>query len=382
MNEPLRTISALGAVAILLAGLFWLDASRGGPATMLSRCNLVLTRADAPPADILLIGSSRSGVAFDPVVIEKFLRHETGREITVERLAMGNMSLRASDALMDTYFQRRGAPKIIALETSVMTPRTISRLAPRANGKPSEHYLLNRDQNLMTFAQLLHQPAVAMPYTETEAPFTLWRIRARSLISRAGALAYQFAKAPFEKWSVDQCAPGDFTREPTWPEGFSFSYDDYAVTGVADGVADGSLNEIIPVLRNEIRAGAASRTLQDWQHREPPGRVYPFDFDAAYRRGEMIYFSKMVKRARSADAKVFVIPMALYGYAVDPDDLISLATAMACDVEIIDIYSAFGVDFSTYWYDDAHIAKFPTGVLATALISRSMLSSIDEGVGP
>ncbi|MFD1196057.1 hypothetical protein ACFQ3C_15405 [Seohaeicola saemankumensis] len=360
---------ALLALVAVIGALMWIDRARGGPATNLSRCNLALARADKPPANVLLIGSSRSGVAFDPVAIQGRLQTDLRSDLTVDRIAMGNITLRVSDALLETYLQRRGAPDVVVLEPTFITPRTVARLAPAANGTPSEHYLLTRDLNLMSFGQLLTQPSVAMPYTEPEALSALWQFRLRGAVSRAGALAYQFAKAPFDSWSIEDCERADFAREASWPADFSFAYDDYRI--------EGPLPDFIFGLRAELEEGAATRDLQDWQTSQPVGRSYPYDFQAGYRQGEMRYFLDMVERALAVGAHVLVVPMPLYGYRIDPAALEYLVKLLPDGVEVLEIYDQIGTDFSTYWYDDAHIEKFPTGVLTTALLSARLETLIE-----
>jgi hypothetical protein len=370
LSDRASSMLALVGVVFLLALLSWIDSARGGSSTMLSRCNLALSRADRPAADVLLIGSSRSGVAFDPVAIQGVLRRETQSVLTVDRIAIGNMTLRVSEALFETYLRRRGAPKIVVLETAFMTPRTVRHLAPVANGKPSEHFLFSRDLNLMTFAQLMRQPAVAMPYTEPETLLALWQVRLRGTISRAGALIYQFAKTPFDSWSVDDCDRADFAREPTWPDDFSFAYGDYGV--------EGELSDSIAELREEISQGSAERELEDWQISQPQGRFYPYDFDAAYRQGELSYFLEIVHKSRAAGARVLIMPLPLYGYEIAPADVASLKGVLPEGVQVVDIYNEIGADFSTFWYDDAHIEKSPTGVLTSALLSDRLLGLLIE----
>jgi hypothetical protein len=310
-------------------------------------------------------------VAFDPVAIQNVLRAETGRDVTVERIAIGNMTLRLSEALLATYLERRGAPKIVILETAFMTQRTIKRLEPAADGKPPEHYLLARDLNLMTFAQLVAQPAVAMPFTEPEARQILWHIRLRAAILRAGALVYQFAKVPFEDWSLDACDRNEFTRESTWPADFAFSYGDYRIDGALPGEIAG--------LRKEVETLSVQRDLREWQTVLPEDRTYPYDFEAAYRKGEMTYFLEMVHKAEAGGARVLVIPMPLFGYDIDPADLAFLEQALPDRVEFFDIYAKIGTDISKFWYDDAHVEKFPTGVLTTALLAERLLPLIEAG---
>lgn len=66
-----------------------------------------------PAADVLVVGSSRSGLGVDPVWIEQEL-DRTGR--TVERLTFGGNSEMDRDLALRTYLRDRGVPEVVVLE--------------------------------------------------------------------------------------------------------------------------------------------------------------------------------------------------------------------------------------------------------------------------
>ena len=215
----------LAASAGLVLLLLWLDQNRGGPASLLSRCNLLLSRDAAPAADILLVGSSRSGTALDPIAMQGMLANaQPAAPLTVERITLGQNPLRSSHALLQNYLEIRGAPQAIVLEIMFMTERSIDRLEQRGFDLPPEQYVFRRDVNLMSFAQLLSLPAVAMPFSESESAIKRWQYRLRGVALRAGALLYQFLRRPAETWSLSICDRAAWTREPEWPANFAFSY--------------------------------------------------------------------------------------------------------------------------------------------------------------
>ena len=130
----------LAATAGLVFALLWLDLHRGGPASMLSRCNLLLSRSETPAADVLIVGSSRSGTALDPIAMQEMLSHSfAGASPTVERFAMGHNPLRASLALLENYLEGRGAPQVIVLEIMFLTRRSVDRLAQHDLAVSPEH---------------------------------------------------------------------------------------------------------------------------------------------------------------------------------------------------------------------------------------------------
>jgi hypothetical protein len=358
----------LAATVTLVLGLHWLDQHRGGPASMLSRCNLALSRSGLPAADILIIGSSRSGAALDPVAMQDMLGYALPyAPPKVERIALGHNPLRASHALLENYLEARGAPRVIVLEIMLMTQRSVDRLATQGLNVEPEHYLFQRDLNLMTFGQILSMPSIAMPFTEDEGWIKRWQFRLRGAVQRAGALAYQFLRRPTESWRNLACDREAFTREPEWPADFAFSYGDFHAE-LPPGQTIGALEAIIADM-------VPDRRLKAWQAGAPRGQRYPYDFDAPYRTGEMAILRSMLDMASRKDVSVVLLPLPLYGYTAAADDMERLANPLPRGTQIFDLYGQVRADLSTFWYDDAHVETYPAGALTTAVLAQHLLGS-------
>lgn len=333
----------------------------------MARCNLLLSRAGEPAADVLVVGSSRSGVALDPAVMARLLTAELGAAVRVDRLAIGHSPLRAMNAMMRNYFEGRGSPRIVVLEIMFTTERGIDRLAGRGLALAPEDYLYRRDVNLLDFGQLLGQEAVAMPFTMPESVFNLWRTRLQGVVLRTGALIYQGLRDPMLEWDVAGCDREAWTREPVWPPDFAFSYGDFE--------PHGSPAELVEVLQAEVAELAATRELQDWQTRVPDGLVYPYDLHAAYRRGEVDVMESMVRFALAHGSQVVLLPLPLYGYENDHAELAGFVSRFGQGIHLFDLYGAVEVDFDPLWYDDAHVERASVGRLTTALMAQRLLQS-------
>ena len=336
----------------------------------MARCNLLLSRVNQPAADVLLIGSSRTGVALDPVVLERLLSAELRDTVHVDRLSLGNNTLRAMSGLLENYLETRGAPRIVVLEIMFMTERTIDRLAGRGLALAPEDYLYRRDVNLLDFEQLLTQPAVAMPFTTGESVFNLWSQRLRGVVLRAGALVYQFLRDPMLEWNLSECTREAWTREAVWPSDFAFSYGEFE--------PDTELAGLIEILEAEVSRHAEARELQDWQSKIPKGIAYPYDFGATYRRGEVGVLESMIRYVLTYDSEVVLLPLPLYGYDLDHIglfDFVSGLSGLDQKTHLFDLYGAVHVDFDPLWYDDAHVERLSVGKLTTAIMVQRLLQS-------
>jgi hypothetical protein len=354
----------LAFTAVLVAGLLRLDQVRGGPASTLSRCNLSLSRSHEPPADILIVGSSRTGTALDPVAMQQMLRHSAEGAPTVDRIALGHNPARASLGLLDNYLERRGTPRVLVLELMFQTDRTVDRLGQRGLAISPEQYIFRRDLNLLRFSQIMTLPAVAMPASESEGVINRWRFRLRGVVLRAGALVYEFVRHPLGTWSVQACDRDDWTREPEWPAGFAFGY------GEADAYAPPA--KIIETMEARMSAAASDKALAPWQRESEVGE-YPYDFSAPYREGEMALLRATVELAASRNVPVVLLPLPLYGYTLDSDELGALADELPGRPEVIDLYGRVRVDLDKFWYDDGHIEPYPAGMLTTAILAQHLL---------
>jgi hypothetical protein len=256
---------------------------------------------------------------------------------------------------------------VIALEIMFMTERSVDRLAQRGIAVPPDEYIFRRDINLMTFEQILRLPSVAMPFSEDEGLVNRWRFRLRGMVLRAGALAYQFLRRPAESWQLAACDQAAFTREPTWPADFSFSY--------GDSVPDAAPSEMIANLEAIMTERAAERTLKDWQADVHELRRYPYDFEAPYRAGEVTILKSMLDMASRRGVPVVLLPLPLYGYTPADRDLRTLAAWIPEQAHIFDLYGQVRVDLDKFWYDDGHIEVYPAGALTTAILAQHLLDT-------
>lgn len=359
-----RIVWVLTAVAVA-ASLLWLDAHRAGPASELSTCNLALSRSDAPPADVLVVGSSRTGVAIDPVAMQAMLDAAGLDDPTVERIAIGRNPLRANSALIENYLRNRGAPAVIVLELSFLTERTVERIGQISPGTSADTFLYRRDVNLIDFGQITTTPAVARPFSAPESSLNRLRYGLEGVMSRIGALAYQLASEPGGAISADDCTKELWTREVEWPADFAFSWDD------AETVAPPA--DRISALRTQIAQDAPGRELKPWQLEAATGIEYPYDFDEQYRLGEMRLLDEVVDRAATEGVPVVLLPMTVYGTKPNSNDLDQLSERFGDDARVFDLYASVGVDLSTYWYDDAHLEVGAATELTTAALAQHLL---------
>ena len=333
----------------------------------MARCNLLLSRVSGPAADVLVIGSSRSGVALDPVAMERILTTELGRPARVDRLSLGHNPLRAMSGLLENYLEARGSPKIVVLEIMFMTERSVNRLARRGLALAPEDYIYRRDVNLLDFEQLLTQPSVAMPFTTGESVLNLWSQRLRGVVLRSGALIYQALRDPEQDWTLSACTREDWKREAGWASDFAFSYGEFEPhTGLVG---------LIEALEADVARKAQARELRDWQSKFSQGTAYPYDFEAAYRRGEVSPLESMIERALDRDAEIVLLPLPLYGYELDRRELRDFVSRYSRKVQLFDLYGEVRIDFDPLWYDDAHVEHSPVGELTTALMARRLLQS-------
>jgi hypothetical protein len=358
----------LTATAGLLLALVWLDHNRGGPATLLTRCNFLLSRSAAPPADVLIIGSSRSGTALDPLAMQSMLSRALGEPaFGVERMALGNGSLRASHTLLENYLDTRGAPRAVVLELAVMTRRTVDHLAENRFAEQPEDYVFRRDLNLMTFGQILRLPSVAMPFSESEGAINRWRYRLRGVVLRAGALVYQALHAPTAVWDFAACDEAAMTREPNFPDDFAFSYGEFE--------PDALPREVVGKLESVLARVAAKRRLEPWQAGIRTGQRYPYHFAEPYRRGEVTLLHSMLDLASRRGVPVVLLPLPLYGYVAGAEDMQWLADSITTEAHVFDLYGHVGGKLDKFWYDDGHIEVDPAGKLTTAVLADHLLES-------
>lgn len=99
----------------VLLGVFG-SFSRSFPMPKSIECVYQMAAMDAPSADILFLGSSRTGRGIDPVYIENRLTKVHGLEFSVERIALEGSFSQQYRPVLQTYLNERGAPHILFLQ--------------------------------------------------------------------------------------------------------------------------------------------------------------------------------------------------------------------------------------------------------------------------
>lgn len=355
----------LAGCSLLLGLIAWLDQNRAGPVNDMERCNLLLSKAGDPAADVLMLGSSRLATAMDPVVTSRILTNERKTRTSVDRLAMGHSPLRAMNGLLDNYLELRGAPKVVIIEIMLLSDRSMENLANQGHQPSPEDYLYRRDINLLNLSQLMSQSAIAMPYSKSESTLNLSSMKFKGAALRTGALIYQLVRSPTQDWSLSSCGKNDWTRDSAWPEDFAFSYDEFSPTA--------PLAELIGELEQQVTQEAATRKLGDWQSVTDGNLKYDYDLEAPYREGENTLLKSMIERSLEVGAEVVLVPLPLYGHSYDRNELILFVDQFPSGVQLFDLYAEITPDIDTLWYDEAHLELNPTGRLSTALTARHLL---------
>jgi hypothetical protein len=81
-------------------------------------CAYELAAYDSPPADVLIVGSSRIGHGLDPGYMMARIKAQTGKDITVERLGINNVGtiIPQFRPVLARYLAERGAPEHLFLQ--------------------------------------------------------------------------------------------------------------------------------------------------------------------------------------------------------------------------------------------------------------------------
>ncbi|MGA0118048.1 MAG: hypothetical protein ACO3JF_06610 [Ilumatobacteraceae bacterium] len=102
---------------LLILGIIssrWLEAGRV-PGFTVKECQAVALRGSEPPADVLLVGSSRLGLAVDDEEVTKTLTNGLKAE---KIMIISSVESQQSHAIRE-YFSQRGVPKILGIEVSI-----------------------------------------------------------------------------------------------------------------------------------------------------------------------------------------------------------------------------------------------------------------------
>ncbi len=82
----------------------------------LVRCAYELAKLDAPPANVLFVGSSRFGRGFDHGYMRDRIRNEINKDIVIERIALTFPQITQFRPPLENYLKNRGAPDYVFLQ--------------------------------------------------------------------------------------------------------------------------------------------------------------------------------------------------------------------------------------------------------------------------
>lgn len=334
----------------------------------MSRCNLANTRIEEPAADVLIMGSSRTGVALDHLSMTEMFE-AAGSDLTADRVVITSNPLRTHVGLLENYISNRGAPDVLAFEISFLVERTLDRIDARGSIGLPEDVIYRRDINLLTYGQILEtSAAVARPFTEEESPSGRARLIAEGFARRSGALIYELAAPSEQGFTLEGCTRETVTREPGWPEALAFTWND-----VAEPVAPAEHTE---QAQEQITAEPDSE-LAEWQTEVAnQGEFYNYDTLDPRRQGELLLLDEIVAIAEEHDIPVLLLPLNTFGTIVDPSDIEAFTERYAStsnEVSVFDLYTETGVDLTPYWFDDAHLSVGPATELTTAVMAQHVL---------
>ena len=122
---PLLTLAL-----VVVPSYSWLRAGHV-PGRYVNRCQAAVFETDAPPADLLLIGASRTGFGFDTDLVDLRLSTAQRRHRTEKIVLLGNAESDTNMALR-TYLRERGTPRSLGIE--VLVTRTATGSAPARSG--------------------------------------------------------------------------------------------------------------------------------------------------------------------------------------------------------------------------------------------------------
>lgn len=343
--------------------LLVLDRTRAGPLSDLEKCALLLSIASVNAADVLVVGSSRTAVAVDPVAMQDMLRADTQNlSLDVERIAIPVNPIRPNMALLERYIENRGAPKVVIYEPSFLSQRSVKNLEENHGKKDAEDYIFTRDMGILTYRQIINLSSVAMPFSDNENIFTHIHLIVRGILMRSGMLIYEFFHRPFRDWKLANCSVEDWRKGGmVWSDDFEFSY--------AHSRHSSTSEEVLGSLATTLEEASKSRSLAGWQVGNGENEYYAYDFESDYRKGEKIIFEEVITLAKENDINLIIQPLTLFRKSVQGKDNTYLSS-LGENIYLYDLYAEAGNILDRFWYDPAHILPDPAGVYTTALLAN------------
>ena len=138
-------------------------------------CVYEMADSNAPAADVLFVGTSRTGRGIDPVYVQSRLADRHGVDATVERVALPASYPQQFRPFLQRYIEHRGAPKLVffqlpynfrserhpEIDVPINTPRNL------AHASLSELFSIRRDAQLNDYdeplSRIFHRDYASIP---------------------------------------------------------------------------------------------------------------------------------------------------------------------------------------------------------------------------
>lgn len=108
-------------IIVLLLGIASVNLTAMNFATLpVHRCVAWQARVQEPAADVLFIGTSRTGAGIDPAYIASALSDKRGENLAVDRLITWRSDMVHLNLMARDYLDNRGAPKVVVIELTYL----------------------------------------------------------------------------------------------------------------------------------------------------------------------------------------------------------------------------------------------------------------------
>lgn len=183
-------------------------------------CQTALAKADEAPADIVLLGSSRTGAAIDPIAIENGFG---GTLETADKIVLTLGSEFDRNLLYRMYAEHRGPPRVLAIESSF--ERRPDRIAEQGTvlgptGRTMTLFGSNLFGDLMGSLRAEGKVSLTDVYVRSELPSV-----PSYTFDRLGIGVDQALRNPAVAVSpIDECSWSDAPRPGRWVDGAAETY--------------------------------------------------------------------------------------------------------------------------------------------------------------
>lgn len=208
-----RVVIPIALLIVIIGSSFRALSSAKLPDTAYLSCHVATLRADAPPADVVFFGSSRTGAGIDAQVVADVLAADAAPLRTVEKFSLPLGSELDRDLSVRTYLRHRGVPKVLAIEASFeRVPERITGSAVRPSGRTSTLYDVEVYEEFIAGQRARGRAGLLDTYVRSRFQST-----PGYFFDRLGVGFDHASRSPqLVAWPVDQCGNRRGSRTGRW----------------------------------------------------------------------------------------------------------------------------------------------------------------------